>query len=518
MQWRHHATIGGAALVLALAALFTLRSGSELHPPYPKARATAAALRDPAVKSFVSGSGWTKAGVIALDDGHWRVTFWDGPRVVLDASVDGRGQVVATQLHAGALKPPGSAVLWSPALLVVLAALFAAVLAVRPLRSIRNLDAAVLGGGLTLSAALLEARLVSAHVYAGIATLAYIAFRCAQVGLGRPAQERPAQPLLSGAAASRSLRLVAAAALAGAVTIVVTSTGISDVAFAGMLGATKLNHGTLPYGALSPEVVHGDTYPLLTYLLYSPFAALTPVHSAFDSLDGSLVLNAIALVVTAGLLYRLRRGLDHALAWLLFPPVLLAASGGGNDVPTAMFVAGALVLFARPVASAGMLALAGWAKLAPAAALVVWLARLRGCALAQACGAAAAVGVLALAVIVAFGDVHALRATWDAIHFQFERGSFYSLWQQTGARDLQVVFQALTVAFAVVVAVEVRRRGAGGIGLRRAAALAAVLLVLIQIGANYWTFAYIPWVVPLILVALFPPTLPRSPQPARPAP
>ena len=46
------------------------------------------------------------------------------------------------------------------------------------------------------------------------------------------------------------------------VVVTVTSAGISDIAFAGLAGATKLNHGDLPYGHLTSDLVHGDTYQL----------------------------------------------------------------------------------------------------------------------------------------------------------------------------------------------------------------------------------------------------------------
>ena len=37
---------------------------------------------------------------------------------------------------------------------------------------------------------------------------------------------------------------------------------------------------------------------------------------------------------------------------------------------------------------------------------------------------------------------------------------------------------------------------------RRVSALAAAVLLGIQIGGNYWTYTYLPWVFPLIAFAL----------------
>ena len=45
-----------------------------------------------------------------------------------------------------------------------------------------------------------------------------------------------------------------------------------DVIYAVMEGATKLVHGVLPYGHMPPGIIHGDTYPILSYALYMPLA------------------------------------------------------------------------------------------------------------------------------------------------------------------------------------------------------------------------------------------------------
>lgn len=508
------AAVGVVAFAVALALLLVMRSHSSPHPPYPRGEVVRAAMRNPQVDATLEASSWTDVHVIALDETHWRATFTDGPRALLDAAVGPDGKVDAVETRLPGSSPPGSTVVWTPALLVLLAFVFALAVAVRPLRSMRNLDVAVVAGGFTLAALLHDARLVGPQVYVGVSCLAYLAVRCAQVGFGAVAPVAAGQPLyrrlFRAGDAPKLLGLVAAATLVAGVVLTVTSTGISDIAFASLAGATKLNHGQLPYGNLTSEVVHGDTYPLLTYVLYMPFAALTPVRDSFDSMDGALWLNAIALVATAAVLYNVAGGRESgtatALAWLAFPPVLIAASAGTNDVPTALLVVAALGLFARPALSAGGLALAGLTKIVPGVALVVWLPRLRGRPLAAACATAAATVVAVVAVLLAVGGSGALRDTWDAVRFQFERGSWYSLWQQTGTRWLQPVFQAGAVAFAAAVAAEVWRRGPQAIGLRRAGALAGAIIALLQIAANYWSYTYVAWLLPFILVGLLPPT------------
>jgi hypothetical protein len=503
--------IGAVVFVLACVAFALARA--EPHPSFPKSDAARAALADSGVRQRLAGSGWNAARVLPLDRTHWRVTFFAGPRQVLDAAVDQRGAVGAVEWHRAGLHPPGSATLWHRALLWLLCFLFVAAVATTPLVSLRNLDALVIGVGFTLSAALLDDRLVAAHVYVGCAALAYVAIRCAQRGFGAEAVAAE-QPLLH-ALPARPLAWVAATVFAAALILVITSTGISDVAFAGLAGGTLLNHGVSPYGHITTEVVHGDTYPLLTYVLYMPFAAVAPVRDSFDSLDGGLWLNALALAAAAALLLR-RFGGRTMVAWLAFPPVLLAASGGGNDVPAAAFVVAALVSYGRDQLAAGMLAMAGWVKIAPAAALIPLLARLRGTSLTRCLAIVAVLLAAGLLAMLAIGGTGAVDQATTALRFQFERGSWFSFWRQLDAPALQVALQGLTVAFAVCAGVFAARNP--DISLGRYAALSGALLALIQLSANYWTYAYLPWVLPFILVALFPPARPRSPQHAPPAP
>ena len=121
MGSRRYLLVGLLVFGLALAAVLVARSGSTPHPPYPRAGAVAAAMRDPGVAGTLRANSWTRARVIPLDDDHWRVTFFDGPRVLLDAAVDPRGRVDAAQTRLPGSHPPGSVVLWHPALLVLLA-------------------------------------------------------------------------------------------------------------------------------------------------------------------------------------------------------------------------------------------------------------------------------------------------------------------------------------------------------------------------------------------------------------
>jgi hypothetical protein len=501
---RRHVIVGAAVFVVALVGLALLRSGASLHPPLPKRDATRAAMRDKRVSGYLRTHAWTGVHVIPFDQHDWRVTYTDGPRAVLDAAVGPRGEVDAVEMRPPGSHPPGSKTVWSPAVLLLFAALFMLALARRPLASLQNADVLVIAVGFTLSALLLDARLVGPHVFTGAATLAWIAVRCAQAGFGRTRARvvTTAQPSI--------VTLACAGTAVAVLMLVVTATSPSDVALAHLLGATQLNHGGVPYGHLPDLVVHGDTYPLLSYVLFMPAAAISPVRDAFDSLDGALWTNAVAVLAAAALAWRFM-GRVHALAWLAFPPVLLAAAGGGNDVPAALFVVAAVVAYGRPLLTVALLTLAGWVKVVPAAGLVAVLVRRRTRAGVLTAAAIVVAGLLAL---IAIGGTTAFADALRGMRFQFVRGSWYSIWQQSGTRTLQLAFQAATVAYAAVIAMYVHANRTT-VTRTQAFAFGGSLVALLQIGANYWTYAYLPWLFPFILVALFPPAPPRS-QPRAP--
>jgi hypothetical protein len=357
-------------------------------------------------------------------------------------------------------------------------------------------------------------------VVAATIPLGYLAVRCLRVGFSGAAEEGGSVPLWDEVTAGwhprgrlRALGALTAAAALVIALLTVPGGLVSDVAFASMAGATELTHGVLPYGNLPQnELVHGDTYPLLAYALYLPAALISPVESAWDNLDGSLwVALAMALAGAAAMFAAGRRGagrdggaagLRMALAWLCFPPVMIAASSGSNDIAAGAAVAAATALLTRPAWSALALTLAGWIKLAPFMALPVLVARARGADLLRALAAVALVGVAVLGWIVALGGPGGVWDMLDALSFQAERGSLLSPWSLIGWEPAQLVFQAGVLTLVAVAAVQVWRNRAIASDPRRVAGLAAGVLLAVQLAAGYWTYTYLVWVFPLIAVAL----------------
>jgi hypothetical protein len=376
---------------------------------------------------------------------------------------------------------------------------------------------------------LVNARFFEWSVAAAWPLLAYLGFRCLRVALARPGPPEPSVPLFDEVTSGwhpkgrRRILVIAVAVAALALALVSIPGGlVSDVSFASMAGATDLIHGVLPYGHLrQSELVHGDTYPLLAYVLYIPAALIAPVKGAFDNLDGGLfaatayaLAGAVAMYVTgkraAGRDDR-SAGLRFALAWLAFPPVVIATSSGSNDMAAAACIAWAVALISYPGRSAFAVALAGWVKLAPLALLPAWILRERGAAAWRAAAAAAAVTAGVVALVLALGGPDGFGDMITALSFQAERGSLLSLWSLLDLPGLQVAFQAAVVTLIVVTAVRVWRDHDLATDPRRMAALGAAIMIGVQLAASYWTYTYLVWAFPLIALALLSERPARSP-------
>jgi hypothetical protein len=297
--------------------------------------------------------------------------------------------------------------------------------------------------------------------------------------------------------------------------VAVSSPRAVDVVYALMEGATGLVHGVLPYGHLPGDVIHGDTYPLLSYVLYVPLAWRFPVNSIWDSVDSALAAAVLFAVLAAWGLHRAlagpRRiravaadeaGLRAALGWLSFPPLLVTVSTGTTDVALAAMLTAAVLLRRRPGGSTGLLAAAAWFKLAPAALLPIWLAPLRGRHLLAALGALAAVSVSLVGLLVALGGPSGPGAMLHAISYQFSRGSSMSVWASPEAQRYQPLIQAAVLG--LIAGATVRLRGDPALAQDRVrmAALSAAVLIGLQLAADYWAFLYLVWLVPLVSISL----------------
>ncbi len=483
------AALGIALLfAVALVILAALHRDPATAAQLPKDRAVRAALDDSSVRAYLSAHGFTRERVTPIDKQLVRVSFFDGSRIVLEAAVAPTGRVVSQILHKPGEVRVGSEIAQRPLVLALLVLVFALATAGLPVLSIRNLDVLALTS-FAVPVVLMNERFLEAGVYAAYPPLAYLSLRCAQVAFKSKSTRVPTVSLIERIASTRMLAVGAAGAAAALVLLSVPGGLVGDVAFASMAGATKLVHGTLPYGHLSQgELVHGDTYPLLAYAAYVPAALLTPVKTGFDQLDGALWIAAAFALGGALAMYRIG-GLRLALAWLSFPPVLIAASAGSNDLVAAACIAWAAALLAHSARSAGAFALAAWVKLAPFVALPLWVVRGgRTHGTARAVLAVAGVSGAVAVWVLALGGTEGLSDMAGALSFQAERGSLQSLWALTGADAAQLAVQAAVATLSVAGAVQVWRDRSLARDPRRVCALAAAVLLGVQLAANYWSY------------------------------
>jgi hypothetical protein len=520
---RRHPSLCAALAVFLLTGFALTLTRQPQRIALPRAKAVAAVMRDGQAARDLRRSGWDDATADALDGRLERVSFYAHGRIVFEAAVDRSGTVAHAYQFAGQAVPYGNPLAFEPSVLIGLGVLFALMTAVAPVRRMRNLDVAALLSFLA-PVVLLQKRYVDASVIAAAPGMSYLAVRCACVAFGSrraPPASTPVYLKLTArwreAERVRVLRLTLVSLGLVFVMVGVSSPGAVDVAYALMEGATKLLHGVIPYGHMPGDVVHGDTYPILSYLLYVPLAAISPVASTWDSVDLALGAAVLAALSAAGAAFCLaagprrhgrRRsaaaethGLRTAIAWLSFPPLLIAVSTGTSDVVLGAMLVFAIVLWRAPAASAAMLAAAGWFKLAPFALVPLWLAPLRGRRLVASAVAIAGVSTAMLAVVVGVGGPSGLAMMWHALAYQFQRGSPQSPWAALGISAVQPIGQATVLA--LIAGGCVRLRLDPGLATReRMSALAAAVLLGLQLAADYWAFLYLAWIVPLIALSV----------------
>ena len=284
---------------------------------------------------------------------------------------------------------------------------------------------------------------------------------------------------------------------------------VIDVGYAGVLGANRIAHGLSLYGWNLDW--HPNTYGPITYVAYMPFEWIWPNHGKWDDLPAAHAASITFDLITTWGMYvlgtKLREGhpgkelgVALAFAWLAFPYSAYVLESNSNDTLTAAFVVWTLVLTRSPVARGGLLALAGAAKFAPWA-LAPLLASGRGerRALQWFLFLVGFVTVVSLAILPFTSDV-GLHKFWDATAgYQANRPSPFSIWGlYDGLTPVRRVVEVGALAFAISLALVPRRRTDLQI-----TALAAAVLIAVEISTSHWFYLYIVWFTPPLLAALF---------------
>ncbi len=534
---------GGTAIavalvfVLALALVVAAHSATQKKPKLDAHTGAAAVVAQPKLADYLHRSGWNRTVALPLDEQLTRVSFLRGRVVLLETAVAADGEVRHLQFIRPGYIRAGSSTAQHSLFLVGLCLLFALMTLTLPLRRLGNVDVIALIV-LAMTIHVLNLRLFEPSLLMSTPALLYLIVRCAWVGF-RPARgpgeavagaaARPLFAALAGRLAHARRDRLLAITLVGlslmAALLVVPGGNTGDVGVATMSGATALTEGKSPYRHVTEDVVHGDTYPFFMYLLYAPAAAVSPVHDAFDNLDGALWVAALALALTGLAIFKAagRAGgrsaaLRQTLAWLAFAPVLVAATAGSNDLIAAALVAWAVAWATHAGRSSLALAMAAWAKVVPVLALPLWLMRFRG---DRAAGRRSVIAAAALSVsvpvVITYGGPSVIGDMLHAISFQASRGSLLSVWTLLKLPVLQAACLAAVLTIAVFAAWRTWLDRSLAADHRRICALAAAVVLGMQLAANYWSYAYLPWAYPLIAAALLWPAVHDEEQTEPPA-
>jgi hypothetical protein len=342
----------------------------------------------------------------------------------------------------------------------------------------------------------------------------WIGFR----GLGERDGLRPSAPIPLLAVACLFL-------VAFRIALNIADSGVIDVGYAGVIGAERITHGEPIYGegAFPEDNPTGDTYGPANYYAYVPFEAILPWSGEWDNLPAAHaaaiffdLATVVGLFVLGGRLWPGDRragraaGTVLAFAWLAYPYTAFALQSNSNDSLVAALLVWGLVFFSSPVARGGLVAAAALTKFAPLALVPLYVVGERGLAgRRRSVGHWGALGpvvwavlgcVIASTVLLAHPAIDPGLATlWErTVESQLDRESPFSLWGQVdGIEWLQSLLLALAAVLAIAVAFVPYGRTVAHV-----AALAAGVLIGLQLAVDHWFYLYLPWFLGLVAASL----------------
>jgi hypothetical protein len=514
----------------------------ERYPPGPDTDATFdRRTRTWTVQLWTSDAGEVAKGVVRDLDG--RVTeAWTGPQV-------------AWKMARGSPGAFGGKLLTSwPVWLGLSAVFLLGLIDLRRPFTIVTLDLLVLLS-FGVSLAFFNRGEVLQSAALAVPPLAYLVARTAWIGFRPPSRPRPVHPRWP-------VWVLAAATffLVGFRIGLNVDQGrtVIDVGYAGVIGADRILDERAPYGAMPVEEdrtpcgpagadgeireriqsngrcesanPRGDTYGPVAYLAYVPSVLLFGWSGRWDDLPAAhataiafdlLVLGGLALV---GRRYGgARLAAVLAFGWAAFPFTTYALMSNTNDTIMPALLVWGFWLASSPAARGAATALAAWTKFGALIVAPLWLtyrSGIRPAQLARFAGAFAAATLLAFSILLLEPSLtDAVHTFWDrTLGFQLHRDSPFSVWGwgQYHARgipdlaSLQTVVEVCVIVLAGVAAAVPREKGP-----LELAALTAALLLAFELALTHWSYLYLPWVLPFVLLAL---TLPRTARTDAPTP
>jgi hypothetical protein len=517
------------ALVFAAALVPTQPADASDVQSTSEAQAIEIAAKDPkTIEEREKNPGLAPSA--SMVEGHWEVAYFAAGKEVALVLVDPHsgevteswtGYQVAWKMARGYSGAFGHK-LDAPYVFLPLCAIFLLGLVDwRRLWRVANLDLAVLLG-FGISHFFFNRAEVGVSVPLQYPVLLYLLGRALWIGFrGRGDGLRPVWPV--------AWMLIAALFLMGfRVGLNVADSGAIDVGYASVVGADRVAHGEAIYDNFPEDVSEGDTYGPVNYYAYVPFERIWPWSGSWDDLPaahGAAVffdLATFAFLILLGIRIRpgpagRRLAAILAFGWAAYPYTAFTLESNSNDALVAMLLAATLLVLARPMARGATAALATFAKFAPALLVPMLLTyeplgstdedTLR----ARYSFSGALIGRRGRLVFLAsFLAVSVLVMLWPALNpgistvyertiaFQAGRESPFSIWGQAPSLEpFRIALLAATAGLSLLFAFVPKRKS-----LVQVAALAAALLIALQLTMHHWFYLYIVWFYPLLLVAM----------------
>ena len=289
----------------------------------------------------------------------------------------------------------------------------------------------------------------------------------------------------------------------------VNASNVIDVGYSGVIGADHLADGTKLYGNFPKDNEHGDTYGPVAYEAYVPFEQAMPWSGNWDDLPaahGAAIAFDLLTILFLFLAGRRIRGpglgIVLAYLWTAWPFSLYVLNCNSNDGLVAAFSAATLYVAAKPGTRGMVTALSGLTKFgglalapllathgAPRGKLVRTIASFAG-------GFVATALVVSLPILLRHESLHTFYER--TIAFQADRDAPFSIWGLHDLKVLEHLWLFTAVFFAVVAAFLPRRKDVVGL-----AAVAAAVVIALQLSLNYWFYLYLVWFFPFLAVAVF---------------